>query len=204
LGALAVGVIVWLVIAIPELQKSSGPPAPLSIEDIAQQNEQRVTEAEKTANWQNYHCNLFHLYFDGDEIPSPLGELLGLSANADQPAIEKRCREHLPTVRLLGGWPTSRPQQDNIVVCDGFRFILKGGVPVAITPTRKSLAQGVVFYGLGEDQTYSQAIDTGQPTAIGRFAPIIIQADEQCIVVGVMRLGRTAAVSGRVVRVNNL
>ncbi len=200
---LAVGVTVWLVIAIPELQKRSGPPAPLSNQEIALQNEQRIKEAEKTASWQNYHCNLYHLYFEGDDIQLPLGELLGLALNADQPAIEKRCQGLLSTVRLLGGWPTSRPQQDNIVVCEGFRFILKGNVPLAITPTRKSLAQGVVFFGLGEEQSYSQAIHAGQPTSVGRFAPIIVQADEQCIVVGVPRLGRAAAVSGRVVRVKN-
>ncbi|MBL6927945.1 MAG: hypothetical protein ISR44_02130 [Rhodospirillales bacterium] len=191
----------WLYLALPELNGDEGIPIALSVDEIALRKAEREKEAEATANWQNYHCNFFHKYYDGDEVEFPLGELLGLAADADQDAIEERCEELLPAVRFLGGWPTSRPKQDNIVVCDGFKFIIKGGVPVEITPTRENLAQGVVAYGLGKEETRTQAIQKGQTTRVGRFAPLVVQADDRCVVVGVRRLPRGGAVAGRVVRI---
>ncbi len=131
----------------------------------------------------------------------PLGEILGLGAGAEKEAITKRCRELLPTVRLLGGWPNSRPQQDNIVVCDGFRFILKGGLPLAITPRREGLAKGVVHFRLGGDKINTHEMQVGQPTTIGPYSPLVVQADEQCVIIAAPRVGRKAAVPGRVVRV---
>jgi len=191
----------WLYLALPEPDENEGIPIALSVDEVALRKAEREKEAEATANWQNYHCNLFHKYYEGDEVEFPLGELLGLAADAGQDAIEERCEELLPAVRYLGGWPTSRPKQDNIVVCDGFKFIIKGGIPVEITPTRENLAQGLVAYGLGKEESRTQAIQKGQTTRVGRFAPLVVQADDRCVVIGVRRLLRGGEVAGRVIRV---
>ncbi|MBC8159486.1 MAG: hypothetical protein H8E94_09170 [Alphaproteobacteria bacterium] len=198
-GTLTVALSVWMVIALPELMKhfEPPPPPPLTAEQII---EQKAKESERTASWQNYHCNLFHLYYDGEEAEVPLGEVLGLGAGAAEQAITDRCRELLPVVRALGGWPTSRPQQDNIVVCEGFRFILNGNVPLAITPRRESLTNGVVDVGMGDSELRTHNVYMGQGTRIDRYAPLVVQADDQCVVVATLRVGRKAAVSGRVVR----
>ncbi|MBT3358747.1 MAG: hypothetical protein HN403_03855 [Rhodospirillales bacterium] len=199
-GTLVAALSVWLVIAAPELMKRFGPPPPPPL-TAEQQIELKAKEAERTASWQNYHCNLFHHYYDGTESEAPMSEILGLGVGADQKAIGERCKELLPVVRSLGGWPTGRPQQDNIVVCEGFRFLLKGGLPLEIRPRREGLAHSVVHFRLGGDRYETQKVQVGQPTTVGPFTPLVVQADEQCVVVAVSRVGRKAAVAGRVVRV---
>ena len=162
--------------------------------------ELRAAEAEKEATWKNYHCNLMHRYYDGPEADLPLPELLGLDKDADDAAVRKRCEELLATVKVLGGWPTSKPQRDNFVVCDGFRYILKGSFPVSILPTRAGLRKNEVSYIAGTEEISTQATTIGQTTSVGRYSIFMVQADDRCIVVAAQRAGRARKIAGQIVR----
>lgn len=207
LGLLAVTIAVWFSIVYLELLEQNDSRGPLSAqelalkaEDLVREKELRAAEAEKEATWKNFHCNLLHRYYDGPEADLPLPELIGLDKDADDAAVRKRCEELLPSVKVLGGWPTSKPQQDNFVVCDGFRYILGGSFTVSILPTRAGLKKNEVSYSAGTEEYVTQATTIGQPTALGRYSIFIVQADDRCVVVAAQRLGRARKIGGRIVR----
>ena len=158
-------------------------PEQLEAERIA-----RAEQAEKAATWETYHCNLMHRYYKGSESDLPLGELLGLDGKADEGDIEDRCAELLPTVRLMGGLPSSRPQQDNFIVCDGFELLLPGAGDLTIRPTIDDLKYKAVRYGTkGDPTSHEQKMEPEQSVRIGEYAPLVAQADDRCVVVSVRR-----------------
>ena len=200
LGILVVGVGIWLAIVIPEFQKRAAPVPVRSPEEIARDKEARVKEAEKTATWQNAHCKLLHAYYDGTEPDLPLAELIGLPADADDARIEERCGKLLDAVHHLGGWPTAKPQQDNFVVCTGFRFELTGSFPFSVRVTPESLAADTVLFGRPGNEIHTQKILPENAVAIGSYTPVIVRANDDCVVIGEKRLGRRRAIPGRIVR----
>lgn len=201
LGGIALGIGAWLAIVIPELQKQGGAQATVkSAEDVARERLERIKEAERTATWQNAHCKLLHAYYVGEEPGLPQAELLGLNAEADKGQIQQRCETLLAPIHLLGGWPTGKPQQDNFVVCVGFRFELISGFAFSIKPTPESLAAGNVLYGVPGKETHSQKIYQEQAISIGGYTPLVVQADDKCVIVGIERVGRRRAIEGRILR----
>ena len=79
-------------------------------EDPAADRETVAAEAERTATWQTYHCNLLHRYYDGPEEVLPIAELLGFADGENDEAVKARCREFLAPVQRMGGmaqWPAA-------------------------------------------------------------------------------------------------
>ena len=156
--------------------------------------------AENTATWETYHCNLMHRYYKGSEIEIPMGELLGLNSKASEDDIEDRCAELLPTVRLMGGLPSSRPQQDNYVVCEGFELLLPGAGNLTIRPTIFDLKYKTVRYGPKDNPTsYEQEMLPGQSVRIGEYFPVVAQAGDRCVVVSIRRL-RGGGLAAKILR----
>ena len=169
-------------------------------EEIARDKEEQIKEAEKTATWQNAHCKLLPAYYQGPEAEVPLAELVGLSADADEVRIQERCAELLPAIHLLGGWPTAKPQQDNFVVCTGFRFELTGNFAFSVRVTPESLAAGTILYGRPGNEIHSQKVSTDTAVGIGTYTPVVVRADDRCVAIGIERAGRRRAIPGRILR----
>ena len=157
-------------------------------------------ESERSATWQTYHCDLFRRYYEGLESDPPVAELLGLSSDAGEKEIRDRCKEFLPAVKLMGGWPSSKPQQDNFVVCDGFEFVLRDAGNLVIRPTAADLENRQVAYGiLGRKLTRLDLIE-GFSVGLDNYAPIVTQAGDRCVIVAITRAGRLRKIAGRIVR----
>ena len=171
-------------------------------EQIEAEKIAKAKQAEGAATWETYHCNLMYRYYKGPENELPLGELLGLSSKASADDIEGRCAELLRSVRLMGGLPSSRPQQDNFVVCDGFELLLPGAGDLTIRPAPEDLKHNVVRYGpKGDPEAYEQEMTLDQSVRIGEYAPIVTKADDRCVVVAVRR-SRGAGIAAEILRVN--
>jgi len=107
--ALAVGG--WLAIFLPTLNKGAvQQEVPLTPEQKEAEKQKKADEAEASATWQTYHCNMLHRYYKGREDDLPMGELLGLGRNADEAAVKARCKDLVPAARNMGGWINSQPQ----------------------------------------------------------------------------------------------
>lgn len=169
-------------------------------EEIARDKEEQIKEAEKTATWRNAHCKLLPAYYQGPEADVPMTELVGLPADADEEQVQDRCAQILPAVHHLGGWPTAKPQQDNFLVCTGFRFELTGNFAFSVRVTPESLAANTVLYGRPGNEIHSQRISTDTAVGIGNYTPVVVQADDRCVVIGVERVGRRRAIPGRILR----
>lgn len=170
-------------------------------EQIAAEKQALADAAEKEATWENYHCNLLHRYYKGPEDDLPQAELIGLGALATADEISDRCQDLLPAVRVMAGLPSSRPQQDNYIICEGFEFLLRGGGDLTIRPTREDLARSVVMYGgKGGEMSYQQKLVEGQTIRVGEYVPIVTQADDHCVIVGVRRLRGVGGIPGSIVR----
>ncbi len=202
LGLLVLGVGIGAVVVFtsPDPQGEAQEEPVRSAEEIAREKEELIKEAEKTATWRNAHCKMMHAYYQGPEPDLPQAELVGLPAGADDDAVQERCAELLDAVRLLGGWPTAKPQQDNFVVCTGFRFELTGTFAFSVRVTPESLAAGTILYGRPGNEIHSQEVSTDTGIGIGTYTPVIVRADDSCVVVGVKRLGRRRAIPGRILR----
>lgn len=200
LGLLVIGVGVWLAIVIPDRLRHAALEPQRSPEEIAREREARVKEAEKTATWQDAHCKMLYAYYQGPEPDLPLAELLGMSADADEVRVKRRCTDLLAAVRLLGGWPTAKPQQDNFVVCTGFRFELTGSFRMSVRITPVSLATDEILFGVPGEETHRQTIFSHYAVAIGSYLPMVVRADDGCVAIGVRRMGRRRDIPGRIVR----
>ena len=169
-------------------------------EEIARDKEEQIAEAEKTATWQNAHCKMLPAYYQGPEADVPLAELIGLPADADEDRIQERCAELLPAIHHLGGWPTAKPQQDNFVVCTGFRFELTGSFAFSVRVTPESLAAGTILYGRPGNEIHSQKVSTDTAVGIGTYTPVVVRAGDRCVAIGIERAGRRRAIPGRILR----
>jgi hypothetical protein len=189
-------------IVIPEFTKNKPVVVELkTAEQIAAEKVALAEAAEKDATWENYHCNLLHRYYKGPEDDLPQAELIGLGTMATEDEISDRCQQLLPAVRIMAGLPSSRPQQDNYVICEGFEFLLRGGGDLTIRPTRHDLARSVVMYGgKSGEMNYEQKLVEGQTIRVGEYVPIVTQADDQCVIVGVRRLRGVGGIPGSIVR----
>jgi len=170
-------------------------------EDPAADRETVAAEAERTATWQTYHCNLLHRYYDGPEEVLPIAELLGFADGENDEAVKARCREFLAPVQRMGGWPSGQPQQDNFVVCAGFAFVLRGMVPLSVAPDPDDLKSGYVAYGTPGAWTRTQRLVSGHPVRLGHYAVRITQANDRCVIVAAERSGRRRDIPGSIVRV---
>ena len=198
-----IGSSVIAAIVIPHFAgKGSGSAEIKTPEQIKAEMIAQAKRAEETATWETYHCNLMHRYFEGNDGEIPIAELLGLDSTASEGDIESRCAELLSTVRLMGGLPSSRPQQDNFVVCDGFELLLPGAGDLTIRPAPEDLKHNVVRYGpKGDPEAYEQEMTLDQSVRIGEYAPIVTKADDRCVVVAVRR-SRGAGIAAEILRVN--
>ena len=201
MGVLVLVVGLWLAVALPQLMKGSSEPVPqLTAEELAREKELKAKEAEKSASWENYHCNLMYKYYSGPEDDLPLAELVGLSLNADEAAVRERCRELLPAVRLMGGWPSDRRQWDNFVTCEGFDFVLQKSGNLTVRPAAEDLGNNEVAFGVPGKWFRKQKLVEGHTRKVGEFIPLVTQAGDRCVIVGVPRSGRSKAIWGRLVR----
>ena len=200
-GFLVISVGIWLVIALPFLMGWSPEPVKeLSAEEIALQRELEAQEAEKSATqpWSSWET--YHRYYGGSEDDIPRAEIVGLPADADAAAVKARCRELLPAVRLMGGWPSDRRQWDNFVVCEGFDFVLEGKGNLTVRPSSEDLGNNEVAYGVPGKWFRKQELVEGHTRKVGEFVPLVTRADDRCVIVGVGRSGRKRAIWGRIVR----
>ena len=201
IGGLALGGAGIAALVIPEFMDQPEVVELKTPEQIAAGKQALADTAEKEATWQNYHCNLLHRYYKGPEDDLPQAELIGLDISATAGDIEDRCQELLPAVRTMAGLPSSRPQQDNYIICEGFEFLLRGGGALTIRPTREDLARSMVRYGAGAGEiNHEQKLVDGQTIRVGEYVPIITQADDQCVIVGVRRLRGVGGIPGSIVR----
>ena len=204
IGGLVIAVGVWLAVVVPTLMKEA-PPEPevvveITSEQLAKEREKLAEEAEESATWQTYHCDLFGRYYEGPESDPPVAELIGLSGDADEKKIKGRCKELLPAVKLMGGWPNSQPQQDNMVVCEGFEFVLRDAGNLVIRPTMADLANNQVAYGIiGRKLTKLDLVE-GFSVGLSNYAPIVTQAGDRCVIVSMVRAGRLRNVAARIIR----
>ena len=201
-GALVIAVGAWLAVVVPTLLEA--PPEPVVValtpEQIAKEKARLAEEAEESATWQTYHCDLFRRYYEGVEEDPPVAEIIGLSGDADEKEIRNRRKEFLPAVKLMGGWPNSQPQQDNMVVCEGFEFILRDAGNLVIRPTKADLANNQVAYGiLGRKLRKLDLVD-GFSAGLDNYAPIVTQAGDRCVIVAMVRAGRLRNIAARIVR----
>lgn len=196
---LGVGVIATIVVTERSPDAAAVAP-PKTIAELLAEREAAAEEAEKTATWQTFHCNLLYRYYDGPEPGLPVAELLGIDPAADQSTVDARCKAILPQIEAMGGWPTGRPAQDNFVVCDGFEFVLSGKAAIRVRPRREDLAENQVAYAVGNGQSRMQALIDGHAVRLGQYVPTVIRVDDRCIVVASLRYGRKRAISGRIVR----
>lgn len=214
---LVIGLSVIGIIVVPELNKKKGQPTAEELAAAAAQQksaaeaalaaekERIAAEAEAKATWQNFHCNLMARYYKGQESTPPLAELIGISRNANEVAIHERCEELLPSVKMMGGWPNDQTAQDNFVVCVGFELILKGSMAFVIRPTREDLARGHVGYGQGAGENLkTQEVFKDHTVKLESFTPLVLQADDRCVIVASWRTGRKRAIAGMLRRVNLL
>ena len=201
LGVLLIAVGIWLAVVVPEFMKEDSQPVDTrSEEEIAREKKLKEKKAEKTATWETYHCDLMHTYYAGPEADVPLAELIGLSLDASEAAVKARCRELLPAVRLMGGWPSDSRPWDNFVVCEGFDFILKQAGNLTIRPAAEDLLNNEVAYGVPGKWIRKQKLVAGHTRKVANFIPLVTQAEGRCVIVGVPRAGRSRTVWGRIVR----
>lgn len=200
-GILVLAVGLWLAVVLPEFMKESARAVDMrSAEEIALEKEMKLKAVEETATWESFHCDLMHKYYSGPEEEIPLAEIIGLSSDAEGAAVRARCGELLPAVRLMGGWPSDRNPWDNFVVCEGFDFILKASRDLTIRPTAEDLRNNEVAYGIPDMWFRKQKLAEGYTRKTGEFAPLITQADDRCVIVGVPRPGRSRGIWGSIVR----
>ena len=194
-GVLVLAVGLWLAVVLPEFMKGSSQPVDTrSAEEIALEKEMKLKEVEKTATWETFHCDLMHKYYAGPENELPLAEIVGLSSDADEAAVRARCRELLPAVRQMGGWPSDRNPWDNYVVCEGFEFTLKKSGNLTVRPAAQDLGNNEVAYGVPGKWFRKQKLVEGYTRKTGKFVPLVTQANDRCVIVGVPRSGRGRAI----------
>ena len=203
-GVLLVSVAAWLAIVVPTLLEPAEPEPEvvliLTPEQIAKAKQLRAELEEESATWQTFHCDLFRRYYEGVESDPPVAEIIGLSEGASDREIRPRCKELLPAVKLMGGWPTSQPQQDNFVVCAGFEFVLRDAGNLVIRPSVADLANGQIAYGIiGRSHTNLDLVG-GFSVGLDNYAPIVTQAGDRCVIVSMVRAGRLRNVAGRIIR----
>ena len=204
IAGLLVAVGAWLAIVVPTLMDKTPEPEPevveLTPDQIAKAKVKQAELEEESATWQTFHCDLFRRYYEGLESDPPVAEILGLSSDASDREMRARCKELLPAVKLMGGWPNSTPQQDNFVVCEGFEFVLRDAGNLVIRPTAADLANSQVAYGIIGRKLTKLALIEGFSVGLSNYAPIVTQAGDRCVIVSMTRAGRLRNVSGRIVR----
>ena len=203
-GVLLVSVSAWLAIVVPTFMEPSEPEPEvvliLTPKQIAKAKQLRAEQEEESATWQTYHCDLFRRNYEWVESDPPVAEIIGHSEGASDREIRTRCKELLPAVKLMGGWPASQPQQDNFVVCVGFEFVLRDAGNLVIQPSVADLANGQIAYGIiGRSHTTLDLVD-GFSVGLDNYAPIVTEAGDRCDIVFMVRAGRFRNVSGRIIR----
>lgn len=196
----AIGTMVTLVLIERKREAALRVPPPPTQEELKAERERLAEEAEQTATWETFHCNLLHRYYQGAETSVPIAELIGIAPDADPDLIEDRCVGLLPAVKRMGGWPNGRPAMDNFVVCEGFEFVLRGTSAIRVAPTREDLAAGKVVYSFPGGQSFTQDLVDGQAVRLGQYVPLVTAADDRCVIVGSLRYGRKRHISGSIVR----
>lgn len=171
---------------------------------IKDQRETLSKQMEFGATWQDYHCRLMGRYyaFPGDDVDLPLALLLGLEPGASQEAIDARCDALLPTVRLMGGWPNEQRAQDNIPVCEGVEFRLRGKLALRVRPKAADLRQGQVAMSIDGKTYQKQRIYKDRSTSLAQYTPIIAQADDRCVIISAPRVGKAGKVAGSLRRID--
>jgi len=197
---IAMGTVATLIFVERKKDTAEEVPPPLTAEQLADEKERLAEEAEKTATWETFHCNLLHRYYDGAESSVPIAELVGISPDADPQTIKDRCVDLLPAVKRMGGWPNGRPAMDNFVVCEGFEFVLRGSAAIRVIPTREDIGAGRVVYAFPSGDTFTQDLVDGQAVRLGQYVPLVTAADDHCVIVGSLRYGRKRHISGSIAR----
>ncbi len=168
------------------------------LKEIEKERRKNAKNAKEEASWQTYHCAYMHDYyaFHEDERELRLAELLGLKPWATKKEIAKRCREILPSVKLMGGMPGVGQGQDNIVVCEGVKFRLNGNVRLTVIPRKKDLVQGKVGY-IMSGKTRFQKVYRDHTVKLAKLIPLILQVDDRCVMIGSPKIGRSRVLVGQ-------
>jgi len=201
-AALIMGVTVAVIFLLlkPETEER-GEAAPPTPEQISAEQKIIAEQMEKTATQRTFHCNLLYRYYKGSEPKLPLAELVGLFRGSTEKEISKRCKELYTAAKLMGGWPNSETAQDNFIVCVGFKVVVPRVENLNITPTRIDLARGEVSYGVPGKWVLKEDISKKYARRLSRFAPLVLQVDSRCILVGLPRTKKAGQILGIIRRV---
>ncbi|NQU57378.1 MAG: hypothetical protein HQ513_09090 [Rhodospirillales bacterium] len=201
MGVAAAGL---FVISSPETGKNGDekPPTLMQRAEQLKAEQKKIAEQmEKTATERTFHCNLLYRYYKGSEPKLPLAELVGLSRYSSEEKITSRCAEFFPAVKLMGGWPTSETAQDNFIVCAGFQVVVPRVNNLTITPIRIDLARGKVSYSVPGKWVLKEEIKKKYARRLSRLAPLVLQVDSRCILVGLPRTKKAGQILGIIRRV---
>ena len=171
---------------------------PMAKEEAKVALDNLIIEAARTATWRDYHCKLMYSYYGEEGFP-PFGKLLGLGDGASQASVGRRCNDLTDKVKLMGGWPSDKQGQDNFIICEGFEWVSIGSFKIVITPRRQDLARGKLAYSGNTGKFRFTDISEKLARPVGGYAfPIVLKADEKCIVLSFYRGSRAHAIAGKI------